>query len=232
MKAILLAAGKGTRLLPLTKKIPKCLVEINGRPLLDIWIKNLLNAGISDILINTHYMSDIVQDYVKKRGYDKYITIFHEKELLGTAGTLLHNYAFVKDGSTFLIHADNLSIFDIQKFVQTHKSRPNICDMSMMVFETDNPRSCGIVEVNKDGIITDFQEKPATPKSSLANGAVYIIEPALVSRYMDRINYINDFSTEIIPNEMGRIFAIKNSDYHRDIGTPESLELANQEYGA
>ena len=64
MKALLLAAGFGTRLRPITDSIPKCLVDINGRPLLEIWIELLVNAGVNDILVNTHYLSDQVNFFV------------------------------------------------------------------------------------------------------------------------------------------------------------------------
>jgi mannose-1-phosphate guanylyltransferase len=230
MRAILLAAGLGTRLLPLTNNLPKCLVEINGRPILDIWIVNLLNSGIKEILVNTHYMADKVESYIKNKSYSESITLTHENKLLGTAGTLLHNSKFTKDDSVMLIHADNLSIFNIEDFQRRHESRPSGCEITMLIFESDNPSSCGIVEIDEKGIVTSFQEKPNQPKSNLANGAVYIVEPTLIQKYRNNDPIPEDFSTQILPYEIGSIYSFKDTKYHRDIGTPESLLKANLDF--
>lgn len=230
MRAILLSAGMGTRLKPITNKIPKCLVEINDRPLLDIWVSNLIDAGINEILINTHHMSEKVENFIKSKNYNAQISVTYESKLLGTAGTLLHNYAFSKDESLMLIHADNLSKFDVQEFQNAHAVRPINCDITMMVFETDDPSSCGIVKIDERNVVVDFKEKPAYSDSTLANAAIYIIEPRLIRKYMHNIPMPTDFSTEVIPKELGKIFAYKNNQYHRDIGTPKSLAIANQEY--
>jgi mannose-1-phosphate guanylyltransferase len=230
MRAILLSAGMGTRLKPITNKIPKCLVQINDRPLLDIWISNLIDAGINEILINTHYMSDKVENFLKSKNYNAQISLTYESKLLGTAGTLLHNYEFAKGEPLMLIHADNLSKFNMQEFQNAHTVRPINCDITMMVFEADDPSSCGIVKINEKNVVVDFKEKPAYSDSTLANAAIYIIEPRLIRKYMHIIPMPTDFSTEIIPKELGKIFVYKNNQYHRDIGTLKSFQRANSEY--
>ncbi len=230
MNAILLAAGFGTRLKPLTDKIPKCLVSINGKPLLEIWLEKLFSAGVSKVLINTHHLSHIVEDFVSKTKYKDYIKIFHEPVLLGTAGTIFNNIDFIKNESVFVAHADNLSKFDMVDFMKTHHSRPSYCNMTMMLFETDDPKSCGIVELDEFGVVINFHEKSLSPPSNLANGAIYILEPELI-RYYQSINQKPfDISTEIIPGNLGKIFTYLNTQYHRDIGTIESLKKANLEY--
>jgi mannose-1-phosphate guanylyltransferase len=94
MKALLLAAGLGTRLRPITEKIPKCLVPINGVPLLDIWLEKLSNIGIEEFLINTHYLHQDVENFISKNKYKKKIKTTFEEKLLGTAGTLIKNKDF------------------------------------------------------------------------------------------------------------------------------------------
>ena len=107
-RAILLAAGLGTRLRPLTLKMPKCMVDINGKPLLGNWLTKLENAGCEAVLINTHYLAEAVVDYInnlQKGTMD--IRIVQERELLGTAGTLIKNQNFFGKETGVLIHADN-----------------------------------------------------------------------------------------------------------------------------
>ena len=80
----------------------------------------------------------------------------------------------------FVVHADNLCFCDFKAFIQSHKNRPKETQITMMLFRTDNPSSCGIVEVDKNNIVQEFHEKVANPPSNLANGAVYICEPSLL----------------------------------------------------
>ena len=108
MKAILLAAGLGTRLRPLTLHTPKCLVMIKGKPLLDTWLERLQNVDISPVLVNTHYLRDEVRKYIENSKYTKNVILIHEPILLGTAGTLIQNLAFF--GTKFLFPDDRLSI--------------------------------------------------------------------------------------------------------------------------
>jgi mannose-1-phosphate guanylyltransferase len=137
---LLLAAGLGTRLRPITNRVPKCLVEINGRPLLDYWIELLSNAGITDILINLHYFPDMVRSYVLNCAYPVNITTVLEDKLLCTGGTLLRNRAFFLQEPVMLIHADNLSLFDVRAFMKKFYSREKYIDITMMTFHTDVPK--------------------------------------------------------------------------------------------
>lgn len=230
MRAILLAAGFGTRLRPLTITTPKCLVSVNGKPLLKIWLENLFSAGIEAVLINTHYLSDLVEDFVSQSEYSSRIRLLYEPVLLGTAGTLFASNEFIGNESVFVVHADNLSKFDINDFMRAHQSRPSDCNMTMMLFETDDPKSCGIVELDEFGVVTNFHEKSLSPPSNLANAAIYIIEPELIRQYQSLNPRPFDISTEIIPSNLGKIFTYLNTQYHRDIGTLESLKQANIEY--
>src|SRR5258708_3459839 len=113
MKALLLAAGLGTRLRPITNHIPKCLVPIKQKPLLAYWLDLLLPNGIDELLINTHYLPEAVEDFVNQSPWRDRITLVHEDELLGTGGTLLKNRNFFKNESFFIGHADNLTRFDL-----------------------------------------------------------------------------------------------------------------------
>ncbi|MDH3688331.1 MAG: nucleotidyltransferase family protein [Gammaproteobacteria bacterium] len=230
MRALLLAAGLGTRLRPITNSVPKCLVKINGRPLLDYWIELLSVGGIVDILINLHYMPEAVRSYIKRCPYPVNITTVYEERLLGTGGTLLKNRDFFRNEPSVLVHADNLSSFDVRAFIRQYQDRDKGIEMTMMTFDTTEPESCGIVELDDRGIVTAFHEKVKNPPGNLANGAVYILSPSIIDFLVGYGRELIDFSTEVLPSFMGRINTFHNRIYHRDIGTVENLLAAQNEY--
>ena len=158
-KAILLAAGIGSRLRPLTLGTPKCLVEINGTPILGLWLNKLNNLGCDEVLVNTHYLHEKVEDYLSKLSFKNMkVKKSYEKELLGTAGTLMKNLEFFNKGSGILIHADNFTNDDLKGFIKSHLSKPRDCLLTMLTFKTDNPSCCGIVKKDEQGKIIKFIE--------------------------------------------------------------------------
>ena len=229
MKALLLAAGEGTRLRPITNTIPKCLVPINGKPLLEYWLENLTKARVKEFLVNTSYLHTQVEEFVNKSIYKEKITLVYEPKLLNTGGTLLANKDFFGDEPFFLIHADNLSFCDFKGFIDAHTNRPKNCDITMMLFHTDTPSSCGIVELNESGVVKKFYEKMENPPSNLANGAVYICEFSLFAFLESLYKKEIDFSNDVLPHYMGKINTFLNDEYHRDIGTVESYAIAQVE---
>ncbi len=229
-KALLLAAGNGTRLRPLTDVLPKCLMPIRGRPLLGLWLEMLLDAGVTDISVNLHHKAELVREYVQRSPFARFVNLLHEKELLGTGGTLLRHKKWLAGGDFLVAHADNLTIFDPARFLAAYRMRPSDSVLGMMTFVTDSPKQCGIIEVNENDIVTGFHEKVADPPSNLANAGVYIADDALFS-FLERVGRPTiDFSTQVVSQLMGRIFVFHNDCYHRDIGTLASLLQAQLEY--
>ncbi len=230
MKALLLAAGLGSRLRPITNATPKCLVEIGGKPLLDYWFDLLGRGDIEEVIINTHHLADEVNSYLEHRCFKIPVRQVYEKKLLGTAGTLIKNRVFYQDEPILLIHADNLSVFPLQKFINTYVMRQKGIEITMMTFTTDEPENCGIVEINHDGIVKKFYEKSKLDHGRIANAAVYIVSPEVLN-FIERLKKSEvDFSTEVIPNFLGKINTFYNDIYHRDIGNPISLELARSDF--
>jgi len=227
MRAILLAAGLGTRLRPLTDTIPKCLVPIKGRALLGVWLDRLSQVGVGPFLINTHYLPEQVQAFVASSPYRDKITLSHEKELLGTAGTLIANLQFFEGKDGILIHADNYCLTDFEGFIQAHSKRPSCCLMTMMTFRSDNPQSCGIVELDGRGIVMGFHEKIENPPGNLANGAVYLLSAELLKLLDTKLNSVTDFSTQVLQHLIGRIYTYESREFFIDIGTPEAYRRAN-----
>ncbi|MBI5129140.1 MAG: nucleotidyltransferase family protein [Rhodopseudomonas palustris] len=229
-KALLVAAGLGTRLHPLTQVLPKCLMPIAGRPLLGLWLAMLREAGFTEIVVNLHHHAELVSDYIRRSPWADQVVLAPEQELLGTAGTLLRHRARFAEGPTLFAHADNLSLFDPRAFLAAHAARPGDCAMTMMSFVTDHPQSCGILTRDAEGRVLQMDEKPQQPKGDLANAAVYVIEPEVIDFIASLGKPVVDFSTEVLPVFMGRIFSFHNASYHRDIGNPSSLALAQLDY--
>ncbi|MGY4307329.1 mannose-1-phosphate guanylyltransferase [Bradyrhizobium sp. USDA 4369] len=230
MRALLLAAGIGSRLRPLTNTTPKCLVRVHDRPLLDYWLDLVFEGGVERALLNTHWLADQVQAHVAQSPWRDRIDLVHEDELLGTGGTVLANRAWFADQPFLVAHADNLTDFDVEGLLAAHHNRPSGCIMTMLAFRTDDPSSCGILELDQQNRVLAFHEKVKNPPGNLANGAVYVFEPAVIDDIAALGKSVVDLSTEVIPNYLGRILCVETSGYHRDIGNPESLRRAHLEF--
>ncbi len=232
LKAFLLAAGFGTRLRPITDSVPKCMVPIMGRPLLEYWIDLLGSSAIcSEVLVNTHYLPDLVRGHVNRSAFKPKITLLHESALLGTAGTLGRHASRLVTGPVIVAHADNLTLFDLDEFVAAYGNRPVGCLGTMMTFETDSPSTCGILELDEDGIVQGFHEKVESPPGNLANAAVFIFSPEAlhIIRKLTQQG-ATDISNDVIPRMLGRLNTWQNEVYHRDIGNPTALAAAEAEF--
>lgn len=232
MKALLLAAGEGTRLRPLTLSIPKCLVDIGGKPLLQHWLESLVTAGcFEEVIVNTHYLAERVNDFFESYHSPIPITLSHEPTLLGPGGTLMRHRSALMDGDFLVAHADNFTVVDWRGFLKAHHNRPDRCVGTMMTFETDDPSACGIVETNIDGTLITMHEKAANPPGTLANAAVFLFSPR-VFEIIDRsvTKPVVDISCDIVPRLQGRLATFENILYHRDIGTPAALAKALDDY--
>lgn len=227
MRTLLLAAGCGTRLRPLTNVMPKCLVPVNGKPLLEIWLDQLVKAGAGPFLVNTHYLAEQVERFVDASPFREQVTLVHEPELLGTAGTLVANLHFFQGEDGMLIHADNYSHADLAAFIQAHRQRPEECVMTMMTFHTDTPLTCGIVELDERGVVVGFYEKEPDFHGHLANGAVYILSSDCLEMIGRDLSSSKDFSIDVLHQLLGKIYTYETDEMFMDIGTPEKYNKAN-----
>ena len=215
----MLAGGFGKRLRPLTEKVPKCLVTIQKKPLLDYWINNLSNCNFEGLLINTHYLPEQVRGFVNLHPLKEKIRLVHEEILLGTAGTLRKNIKYFNNEDILLAHADNYCTADFKEFIHHHKKRPKGCLITMMTFSTENPESCGIVKLDVNGVVQKFYEKDTSPRGNLANGAIYILSKEFLAIYAEDFKTAVDFSLDVIPNLLGKIYTYHTSAKIVDIGS-------------
>ncbi len=228
MRGLLVAAGYGTRLMPITETIPKCLVSIDGKPLLMYWFESLTSAGIYPILVNTHHHSSQVQAFISESQISSVVRVTHESKLLGTAGTIRENADFLIGESVFVAHADNYCLSNLKNLIAAHKARPAGIEITMLTFITEQPEQCGIVEVDENGLVTKFFEKVPGIVGNVANGAVYIISNVVVEDIRDHSDSVFDFSIDVLPRYLGRILAVPADNVHIDIGTHENLAKARK----
>lgn len=224
--ALLLAAGLGTRLRPLTDRVPKCLVPIGGRPLVDYWVEALADAGVQRARINTHAHAEQVRSYLEAhnaRGGVPVLEEAYEPELLGSAGTVAANPGLA-DGvdAVLVIYGDNFSDVDLSGLLAFHRGHGD--PFTMLLFRAANPRACGIAELDGEGRVIDFVEKPAEPRSDLANAGVYVLTPEAYREIAGQGAF--DLGFDVLPRFVGRMRGWRHPGYHRDIGTPEALERA------
>lgn len=224
MKAVLLAAGLGTRLRPLTDTTPKCLVPIGGRTLLDIWLDALRDLDVDEVLVNTHHLADQVAAHVAERAGGPPVRLLHEESLRGSAGTLRAARGLLEGDPWFLaVNADNLTDYDLADLVAAHTEGAAVATLT--AFHAPQPSACGILEVDDTGRLVGFEEKPAHPRGDLANAGLY----AFGREVLDLIDAAEpcDLGTRLLPRLVGRAQVVGIGDaYLRDIGTPEALAEA------
>jgi mannose-1-phosphate guanylyltransferase len=228
MKAFLLAAGLGTRLRPLTNDTPKCLIPINGKPLLAYWIELLEKHGITEVLINLYYLADKVRDFIRNNKSQSITFQFYEEpELLGSGGSLRENKDFVRgEENFFILYADNLTNINLTKLLEYHRLKKQ--PFTIALNRVEDPSRCGIAKLDENGIVTNFVEKPKNPLSNLANTGVYIAKPEILELLPAK--RIVDIGYDLLPKLVGKMAGWETQDYLIDIGTIESLNNAQREW--
>jgi len=225
LKAFLLAAGNGTRLRPLTDKMPKCLVPIRGIPMLQIWLEKCKNFGIREILINVHAHARAVRHFLKHNANGISFRVAEESELLGSAGTLRANRDWVAGEECFWVfYADVLNCADLQAMKSFHRKHKPAATIA--VYRVSDPARCGIATVGADGVISEFVEKPEHPNGNLAFAGMMIATQELLEAIPDQAPA--DVGYDVLPRLCGRMVAFPITDYLIDIGTVENYATAQQ----
>jgi len=233
MKAFCLAAGEGRRLRPLTDGLPKCLVPINGVPLLTIWLEQLGRNGVTDVLVNMHHAHERLVEYASTQRTGVALTLAHEPRLLGSAGTVLQQRAFVAGDPRFLIvYSDVLTCLDIRRMVRFHDAQPTA--ITIGVTRTDRPREKGTVVLGPRDRVTAFEEKAVAPRSDLANAGIYVASQRLFD-YLPSAPPDDaplDFGHDVLPRMVPDVTAYRIQEFLLDIGTPESYAAAQERWQA
>lgn len=227
MKALLLAAGFGSRLGNITKVTPKPLVKVGDSPILEFCLDQLVQSGITEVVVNTHYRADQMETFFESYSSPLKVTLSYEESLLGTAGTLKKHFNTLSTDDFLVMHADNYFSDSIVRFALAHKKREVGIYGTLGTFESQNPSNCGVLILNSDKTIREFHEKVENPPSNLANAAIYFFTPEVGTQLFQLSEEENDLSKHLIPKIMNELFTHNFNGLFVDIGTPEGLKLAN-----
>jgi len=223
MKALLLSAGLGTRLRPITESIPKVMVKVNGKPCLEYHIENLKAHGIEEIAVNTHYKPEMIKSYFKDgKEFGVDITYSYEPELLGTAGAL-NNFRNYFDEVFTVIYGDVLASFDISSALEVHNRNNSIA--TIILDNRDDIKGKGFVKTNGEKV-EYFVERPKNPIPGAAiNSGCYILDPKIIREIPEGFC---DFPTDIFPDlvKRGLVYGSLHKGYVFDIGTRKLLDEA------
>ena len=227
MKAILLAAGFGKRLGKITEQIPKPLVTVKEKPVIEHLIQKLMNLNIKHIYINTHHKHSLINDFISKSNFPIPITLIHEIKLLGTASTLKSLINEVSSEDFIVMHADNYFEDDLVNLKEKHLESGSNILATMGTFKVLDPSKFGTIELSNDGTVVKFFEKDKKSTSQIANSAIFIMKPQVKKIIEGLTERENDISLHLIPKLIGKIKGEPLGGYFFDIGTPEDLILAN-----
>lgn len=228
MKAFILCAGYGTRLRPLTEKIPKPLVKIDDKPLLDRIINFLSNYGIKKFVINLHHLGNKIEEFVKKQNYNAEINFSFEKEILGTGGAIKKVKSFLSDDNFIIHNGDILTEFNLNEAVDFHQKNKN--DITLLIMNRDSSRKLSFdEEFNLNGWInyTTGQHKGSL-SSTFAYSGIQIVSPNIFNYMPDTDKFpVFDFYMNSLDKLKIKGFLI-NPVYWFDIGDFKKLELARK----
>lgn len=226
---MVLAAGLGTRLRPLTDNKPKSLVPLAGRPLIDWTLRWLRSCGITECMINLHYLPDRVREFVGDGSqYRLGVRYSFEPELLGTAGAIKKVESFF-DHPFFVIYSDNFSQWDLNKLRLVYETKGS--KAAVAVHWREDVAQSGMVEMDGDDRILRFVEKPKPENvtSHYVNAGFYYLDPGILD-YIPK-NAFSDFAFDVFPRVLQageKIHAVKMEDPIIGIDTIESYHRADE----
>lgn len=232
LKAMVMAAGMGSRLEPITLMFPKPLMPIMNRPLMDIILSHLHNMGVKDVISNTYYLADQIINRYTKNNLGINFSYIKETELSGTAGGVKKCQFFFDEGEDFIVMSgDGLTTADIKKGVEIHKKSKAIATIGVKEIPHNEVSHFGVVVTDENGYITEFQEKPpvADAKSNLINTGIYIFNYKIFD-YIPECQFY-DFAKNVFPKllEEKQINTFLVEEYWNDIGTISQYKQSMQD---
>ena len=229
MKAMVLAAGLGTRLRPLTYELPKPMVPILGRPVMEHILRLLGRHGFDDVIANLHYFPDLIRDrFGDGSSCGVRLDYRFEPELMGTAGGVRNVRDHFGDETFLVISGDALTDIDLTALWETHKRTGGIATLALK--RVDDPSELGVVIVADDGRIQGFQEKPAPAEalSNLGNCGIYVFEPEIFDYFPERefVDWAMDVYPKLLEQDVG-FYGHEIEEYWNDVGSLEEYRQGN-----
>lgn len=239
VRALVLAAGEGTRLRPLTLDRPKPMVPIDGKPLLDHTIGWLRDQGITEIAINLHYKPEVITAYFADGSrFGVNLHYSREHKLLGTAGAVRKIKDWIDGCTLVVVYGDVLTDLDVRSLLEAHRRHcahdPSTA-VTMSLYHVPNPTEVGLVGMDDYGKVNRFVEKPRPSEvfTDLANAGVLIVQPAVIDLIPE--DTFCDFGMHIFPMLLQAGLSIYGwvipaDAYLMDIGSPEKYAQANRDW--
>lgn len=234
LRAMVLAAGIGSRLKPLSEVVPKPLIKIGGRPVIEHIMLLLKKHGINNVISNTHYLADKIHDYFsieKQKELGITLEFRHEAELSGVAGGIRTCSDFLKETTACIIMGDALTDIDLSRLYEKHREAVNKhnCLITVAQMQVEDTSQFGVIVTDDNGRITSFQEKPSPEEalSNWANTGVYFFEPEVydyIPSETEAPSY--DVAKDLFPRLLKeekyiQAIAVQENAYWADIGNPK-----------
>lgn len=226
-----MAAGAGTRLHPLTLSLPKPMVPIANRPVLEYTLENLRRHGVTEVMLNLHSHPRKIRSYFKDgKRWGVRIRYSQEPELLGTAGGVKKAAAFLKGGTFLVMSGDGLTDIDLTALADFHKK--NRAQATIALKSVDSRLEYGVTLTDRKGRVTRFIEKPRWSDvfSSQVNTGIYVMEPSMLSKIPAK--KVCDFGSELWPRllkEGGRMYGYPVGHYWCDVGNFSEYRRAQKD---
>lgn len=232
LKAMVMAAGMGSRLEPITLRFPKPLIPVMNRPLMDIILSQLHSIGVNEVISNTYYLADQIIDRYKTNNLGVKFNYIKETELSGTAGGMKKCQYFFDEGEDFIVMSgDVLTTADVKEGIEIHKKSGAIATIGVKQVPHELVSHFGVVVTDKNGYITEFQEKPPLEeaKSNLINTGIYIFNYKIFDYIPENTFY--DFAKNVFPKllSQGQINTFEIKEYWNDIGTISQYKQSIQD---
>ena len=229
MKAMVLAAGVGSRLDPLTASVPKPLVPVVNRPVMEHIIRLLHKHGFDEICANLHYLPEQIAEYFGD-GAKLGVKLHFEREakLSGDAGGVRSCRKFLQDETFIVIMGDLITDADLGALIRRHKEKKALA--SIAVKQMDDVSRFGVIVRDKEGFVTGFQEKPKQEEalSNLISTGIYILEPEVFNFIPETGDY--GFGRQLFPQLVAsgeRVLSIEIESYWSDVGTIDQYRESN-----
>lgn len=232
---VILAGGKGTRLGSIAQAIPKPLVPVAGKPVLQHQLELAASAGITDVRIFAGHLADQIQSFVgdgSRSGLKVLVEV--ESAPLGSAGAVLEKLDTLAE-SFLVVYGDTMLAVDLRRFAAEHESQA--ADFTAFVHPNDHPHDSDLVETDAEGWVTALHPYPHQPGryyGNLVNAALYAIRRESLRPWAGQ-TLKRDFAKDVIPMIMaarGSVYACRSTEYIKDMGTPERLEKVERDWSA
>jgi mannose-1-phosphate guanylyltransferase / phosphomannomutase len=222
MQAIIIAGGKGTRISSITTTLPKAMLSLNNKPLIDYSINRLSKNGCDNIIICCGHLGNGLKDYIDDKEYNIPIRISIENKPLGTAGAL-HLIKDMLESEFIVLFGDIYTTINIRKMIQFHKEKK--ADATLALHASDHPHDSTVVEIDKNNRLLKFTEKPGknwNKYGNLTKTSLYILKKEVIN-FIPKHKKV-DFAKDVFPKKLRKgkkLYGYVTEEYVKDMGTPQ-----------